>query len=484
MKRRRFIQAGITGAAGSGLLSVTGGSAAQGGGRSHPLGRKHHHSVLILGGGAAGLSAALHLRQRGHKVMVLETQGRVGGRLWSLPLAGGQVAEIGAGWFPATSTLVQGLIQRYKLPLISVNDGCPRLFVDGHSCNSGDLGKWPWELHTSEKNTTIAANLNRYLLQSGINPAAVFRENWPDEQTIERYDSLTFPQLLLKAGCSKAYLKLLAATGGPPYQFGSALGLMSSAIWHFNSKGFVRIAGGNQRLAEAMAAELPGCIQLNTEAIAIEQNDRGVVVSTKSGKEYRADHVISTIPFKILEQLEVKPQFSEAKRRLFRECIWSDCYKGIIQTQQATWLQSGVFGWPMAASDQPWQRLIDLTCGEKDGPGNLFFYILGQDTKSLKPLNPNERVNHVLTLFQRDLPGLVDEVTTKRGILWSEQPWARGAFGGMPVGGAWMIQEWKKPEDRIHFAGDFTTLKSGWVEGALESGLRVAREIDPEIVQH
>jgi monoamine oxidase len=42
-----------------------------------------------------------------------------------------------------------------------------------------------------------------------------------------------------------------------------------------------------------------------------------------------------------------------------------------------------------------------------------------------------------------------------------------------------MIDEWTKAEGHIHFAGDFTTLKSGWVEGAIESGLRAARQIDP-----
>jgi monoamine oxidase/UDP-galactopyranose mutase len=46
-----------------------------------------------------------------------------------------------------------------------------------------------------------------------------------------------------------------------------------------------------------------------------------------------------------------------------------------------------------------------------------------------------------------------------------------------------MINEWAKPEGRLHFAGDFTTMKSGWLEGAIESGLRAARAIDSSIVQ-
>jgi monoamine oxidase/UDP-galactopyranose mutase len=44
-----------------------------------------------------------------------------------------------------------------------------------------------------------------------------------------------------------------------------------------------------------------------------------------------------------------------------------------------------------------------------------------------------------------------------------------------------MIQEWSRPEGRLHFAGDFTTMKSGWVEGAIESGLRAARAVDPAV---
>jgi len=86
----------------------------------------------------------------------------------------------------------------------------------------------------------------------------------------------------------------------------------------------------------------------------------------------------------------------------------------------------------------------------------------------------------VVDRFRKDMPDLFDEVVTVQEFAWSEQPWIRGSFGGPPVGGAWMIAEWTKPEGRIHFAGDFTTMKSGWVEGAIESGLRAARQIDPE----
>ena len=58
--------------------------------------------VIIIGAGLSGLNAALILEREGLKVIVLEAQQRIGGRLWTLdelpgrPEAGGQT--IGASY--------------------------------------------------------------------------------------------------------------------------------------------------------------------------------------------------------------------------------------------------------------------------------------------------------------------------------------------------------------------------------------------------
>jgi monoamine oxidase len=51
--------------------------------------------VLIIGGGIAGLVAAYELRRLGHDPLVLEAQGRVGGRIYTLraPFSPGLAAE-------------------------------------------------------------------------------------------------------------------------------------------------------------------------------------------------------------------------------------------------------------------------------------------------------------------------------------------------------------------------------------------------------
>jgi monoamine oxidase len=54
--------------------------------------------VVVVGAGLAGLSAARALARAGEAVTVLEARDRVGGRVHSVRLSNGAVAELGAEW--------------------------------------------------------------------------------------------------------------------------------------------------------------------------------------------------------------------------------------------------------------------------------------------------------------------------------------------------------------------------------------------------
>jgi monoamine oxidase len=53
----------------------------------------------------------------------------------------------------------------------------------------------------------------------------------------------------------------------------------------------------------------------------------------------------------------------------------------------------------------------------------------------------------------------------------------KGAWTDLKKGEIWMLAESRKPEGRMHFAGEHTSIWSGWMNGALESGRRAATEI-------
>lgn len=478
MNRRQFLQRSAGALLIAPFLTSTGVAAPS---QSPPMASpQERRRILILGAGMSGLTAALALKRRGHEVTVLEYQPRVGGRLWSLPLAGGQFTEAGGGHFRSNMPYVLSYVRRFGLPLLSLNDGLPRYFFEGKSADGAVLSDWPWALHEHERKVTVSSTLNHYLFKAGFDTDTVLDASWPDPDTIRLFDDLTVGQMLKQVGASDAFLKVLEAHGGTFTTASPALGTLPDLAYHFGDENLFRIAGGNQRLPEALAAEVGlDRIVLDAPVTAIEQDSNGVNVRVRDGRTFRGDRVISTIPFSVLGGVDVRPGWSPEKIRMFEEFEWSNTVKVVVQTRTPGWLAKGVHGWPMAGSDRPWERVIDITGNEGGGHGNVFFYLNDRNAERYLKGSKETRGKDLVQMFQADLPGLLEDVIDIKDVAWSEQSWIQKSFGGPPRNGSWMIQEWMKPEGRIHFAGDYTTMKTGWVEGAIESGLRAARQIDP-----
>ena len=59
--------------------------------------------VLVIGAGLSGLQAAYTAQQSGLSTVVIEARNRVGGKIWSVPLASGRgYAELGGAWINDT----------------------------------------------------------------------------------------------------------------------------------------------------------------------------------------------------------------------------------------------------------------------------------------------------------------------------------------------------------------------------------------------
>jgi monoamine oxidase len=61
---------------------------------------------------------------------------------------------------------------------------------------------------------------------------------------------------------------------------------------------------------------------------------------------------------------------------------------------------------------------------------------------------------------------------------WAEDEFTSGAFAQFePDQLVKLFRAVWQPENRVHYAGEHTSLKHGWIEGAVESGIRVAKEV-------
>ncbi len=89
-----------------------------------------------------------------------------------------------------------------------------------------------------------------------------------------------------------------------------------------------------------------------------------------------------------------------------------------------------------------------------------------------------ERVRFGIAAVEKAHPKLRENLEAATSLCWGEQPWARGAYTIFEPGQITSLTAAiRKPEGRVHFAGEHASSWPGWMQGALESGLRAAREV-------
>lgn len=102
----------------------------------------------------------------------------------------------------------------------------------------------------------------------------------------------------------------------------------------------------------------------------------------------------------------------------------------------------------------------------------------GPKAEKLTGTKPEVLLRHALATV-RSVLQIAEEPTAFLAHDWQADPYARGGYSYVKVGGTGARQELAAPlEDTLYFAGEATdTENSGTVGGALASGIRAAREI-------
>ena len=108
----------------------------------------------------------------------------------------------------------------------------------------------------------------------------------------------------------------------------------------------------------------------------------------------------------------------------------------------------------------------------------LHAYLLDNNAEALASIPYEDRANRIKAEISRFLPGLDSQVIASYVKVWREDPFAAGAFAFAQPGQLhWILPTARRPDNRLHFAGEHTSVSPGWMDGALESGERVAAEI-------
>jgi monoamine oxidase len=436
--------------------------------------------VVVLGAGMAGLAAAFELDAVGHDVTILEARSRPGGRVLTLrePFADGLHAEMGATRIASTSDWTMKYVRQFGLELVPLRPtGLADVsYIRGHRIvpEPAHEPDWPVPLTSEERALGVAGMRQRYITSvlPEIGDAGI-----PDTPpaALRRFDRVVFTDFLRERGASPGAVELLnlgASENASALQRLRALTWRSGATWW-------KVAGGNDRLPAAFATRLASRIRYSAPVVKIRHDASGVTVMYRQAdavQELRADHAVCTIPFPVLRHMDVAP-LSSAKRRAIAELPYPDVTKIVLQTRTRFWRAQGLSGF--AETDLPLPEVWDLSEGQAGQRGLLVAYVAGLHAKLPRGLSSADRLVWARRLMTRLFPDLPAEYEGGTSYNWGEDPWCRGAY---PTYGAGHVIDLfpavRQSEGRLHFAGDHASVWPGWMQGALESGNRVARTID------
>lgn len=261
---------------------------------------------------------------------------------------------------------------------------------------------------------------------------------------------------------------------------------MTSAALHFlrdsvvaaRTKQWFKIRGGNDLLPAALAAALSDRIHYGAPVTQVHQTETGVHVTCRRDAipiTFSGDLVVCALPAAVIEKVTFVPDLPTAKRTALMELGSLPMARVFLQTRKRFWLERGDTGW--AATDDP-MDIWDYTRDQPGRRGVLGAYLSGAIAHQVSDLDDAQRARFVAERMERAHPGLREHLEASASYSWITDPWARGASAEFGPGQmSRFYQTLRMPVDRIHFAGEYTSPWSGWMNGALESGHRTAAAI-------
>ena len=392
--------------------------------------------AVVVGAGLAGLVAADELARGGAEVVVLEARSRVGGRVWSQTLPNGAVVEMGAEYVLPGNTAVLELVDRFGLGLWDKG------MRYGRRDPRGGIGTTHEELAAAME--TVEAEL-----AAGTHG---------DASAEGFLDSIDIP-----VGAREAILARVEISCASTADRVAAADL--TGVAHIDDEPSPSIAGGNQRLPLALAAELGAAVHLD-DAVTSIRWDESVRVSSRSG-EVEADVCVVAVPAAVLDRIAFEPALPEPVRRALKLVEYGHAAKLFVPLRVPA-PPSAV----MNVSERYWAW---TATGDGDEPQPVVSAFAGS-APALERLDVDAGPSRWLDSLERLRGDL--ELDPNGAVLstWDDDPWVRAAYSTTPP--PEVEAATRTSTGPLAFAGEHTAGDHhGLVEGAIRSGRRAARSL-------
>lgn len=440
MHRRKFIKTSVMGLIAASPAILRAGNAAK--------------SVIVIGAGIAGLAAARKLQSSGLKVMVLEAQNRIGGRI-KTDRSLGVAFDQGASWIhgprgnPVTKLARQSGSRTYRTDddNIAVYDLDGRAYADR-------------KLDINEREFNAAR-------------AAVSRAGRHDQSFETVFNALNKGRINDRLWRYMLSAHLEFDTGGD-------ISNLSSTRFYddkeFGGEDLI-LTNGFDRIPEYLSKGLN--IKYNVSVDTIEHTHFAMVVSA-NGQRYVADYALITVPLGVLKRRKIAfwPALPQAKQAAISSMGMGNVNKFLLVWDRPFWetdldyigytpVQKGKFNLFLNLGKfAPIHALVTFAFGD---------YAHKTETMSDDRIS-GEIMAHLRTIYGNGIPQPAHFLRTK----WGRNPHTFGAYSYTAKGttSADFDTMAQAIDERLFFAGEHTSRAyRGTVHGAYISGLREAGKI-------
>ncbi len=468
--------------------------------------------IAIIGAGIAGLNAALTLQDAGLSCCVYEASNRIGGRMHSdtTTWAENMVSEWCGEFIDGDHETIHQLIQRFSLKTLDLGRADLTqnvMYFLGRYYSAGELMQDFQAIMPILQQQMQAVGFpttHTHFTQEGFRLDHLSVYDWI-EQYIKGGHNEPVGRML-DSGCRGFYgldtreqssLNLL-------YMFGSQE-QTSGSTTASPMQGSQKIAGGNERLPQAIAQALPeGSVNLNHRLVALERNEDSLLTltfATANGTlEVRCDHAILALPFSTLRHVKYqKAGFDSLKQAAIEQLGYGTISKLFLQFDTPYWYQDGPWPRPSGGfiiTDLDIQTLWDTSLGQPGTSGMLVDYTSGHRGAAYTPktaystvVDSSEDIQHyaqeALQQLERVFPGISAHYNGRAALSYpTGDPNLLGSYACWRVGQYTQFAGYERAQQGpIHFAGEHCSVEyQGFMEGAAREGARAAKEIVQDIM--
>lgn len=438
--------------------------------------------VAVVGAGLSGLAAARELVDAGREVIVLEARDRVGGRLLNMTLGDGVPVDVGGQWVGSDHVRVQRLAAELGIGIFPQH-GSGRNLLDLEGKQRRYRGTIPrlgprvlWDIFIARRRFDRLARL------------VGAEQPWAADRAAE-LDAETLAEWCERNMRTEAARELIGLAGRTVWGTGPEELSMLHVLFYVSAAGSFdklidteggaqqdRLDGGAQLLPLGLADSLGDRVRLGAAVRRIANHSEGVQI-TADALEVEAERAIVAVPPAIAAGIEIDP-LPAGRPELAERLRPGALTKCMALYEEPFWRGDGLSG---EAVTDAGPVTLTFDSSPRDGSaGVLLGFVGGPEARELAALPVAERRAPVLACFER-LYGS----RAAHPLDYAEQTWTEEEFsGGGPTSnfgpGGWTAcgPALREPCGRVHWAGTETaTVWSGYMEGALQAGERVALEV-------